>query len=37
MINAETSELESMGLQFPEGKVNISIARSMFDGKMAVY
>ena len=35
MINAETSELESMGLQFPEGKVNISISRSMFDGKMA--
>ena len=34
MINAETSELESMGLQFPEGKVNISISRSMFDGKM---
>ena len=27
MINAETSELESMG-------VNISISRSMFDGKM---
>ena len=35
MTNAETSELESMGLQFPEGKVNISISRSMFDGKMA--
>ena len=35
MINAETSELESMGLQFPEGKVNISISRSMFDEKVA--